>query len=96
MPTFLLADQLEILVEELVAAIPEKRSVYEKLLPAAAELRESRRRHLTDAQIQAIATGFDRAVGQRAIFRTPAPCSDAPSPMSWREASLQSIASAHG
>ena len=45
MPTFLLADQLEILIEELAAAIPEKRSAYEKLLPAAAELRESRRRH---------------------------------------------------
>ena len=71
MPTFLLADQLEILVEELAAAIPEKRSVYEKLLPAAAELRESRRRHLTDAQIQAIATGFDRAVGPEWSARFP-------------------------
>ena len=71
MPTFLLADQLEILVEELAAAIPEKRSAYEKLLPAAAELRESRRRHLTDAQIQAIATGFDRAVGPEWSARFP-------------------------
>ena len=44
MPTFLLADQLEILVDELAAAIPENRSVYERLLPAAAELREARRR----------------------------------------------------
>ncbi len=58
MPTFLLADQLEILVEELAAAIPEKRSACEKLLPAAAELRESRRRHLNDVQIQAIAPGL--------------------------------------
>jgi len=71
MPTFLLADQLEILVEELAAAIPEKKSAYEKLLPAAAELRESRRRHLTDAQIQAIATGFDRAVGPEWSARFP-------------------------
>ncbi len=71
MPTFLLADQLEILVEELAAAIPEKRSAYEKLLPAAAELRESRRRHLTDAQILAIATRFDRAVGPEWSARFP-------------------------
>ena len=71
MPTFLLADQLEILVEELAAAIPEKKSAYERLLSAAAELRESRRRHLTDAQIQAIATGFDRAVGPEWSARFP-------------------------
>jgi heme oxygenase len=71
MPTFLLDDQLEILVQELAAAIPEKRSAYEKLLPAAAELRESRRRHLTDAQIEAIATGFDRAVGPEWSARFP-------------------------
>ena len=98
MPTFLLADQLEILVEELVAAIPEKRSAYEKLLPAAAELCESRRRHLTDAQIQAIRLDLIAPWGRSGArgFRTPAPCSDAPSPMSWREASLQSIASAPG
>ena len=56
---------------ELAAAIPENRSAYEKLLPAAAELRESRRRHLTDAQIQAIATGFDRAVGPEWSARFP-------------------------
>ena len=71
MPTFLLEDQLEILVQELAAAIPEKRSAYEKLLPAAAELRESRRRHLTDAHIEAIATGFDRAVGPEWSARFP-------------------------
>jgi Heme oxygenase len=70
-PTFLLADQLEILVEELAAAIPENRSAYKRLLPAAAELRESRRRHLTDAQIRAIDTGFDRAVGPEWSARFP-------------------------
>jgi heme oxygenase len=71
MPTFLLADQLVILVEELAAAIPENRSAYERLLPAAAELRESRRRRLTDAQIRAIDTGFDRAVGPEWTARLP-------------------------
>jgi hypothetical protein len=71
MPTFLLADQLVILVEELAAAIPENRSAYERLLPAAAELRESRRRHLTDTQIRAMDTGFDRAVGPEWSARLP-------------------------
>ncbi len=71
MPTFLLADQLEILVKELAAAIPENRSAYQRLLPAAAELRESRRRHLTDAQIRAIDTGFDHAVGPDWSTRFP-------------------------
>ena len=71
MPSFLLDDQLEILVQELAAAIPEKRSAYEKLLPAAAELRESRRRHLTDAQIEVLATGFDRTVGPEWSGRLP-------------------------
>ena len=91
-------DQLEILVQELAAAIPGKRSAYEKLLPAAAELRESRRRHLTDAQIEALATGFDRTVGPEWSGRLPHTgtllgCAVA---VSWREASLRSKASAHG
>jgi hypothetical protein len=64
-------DQLEVLVEELAAAIPENRSACERLLPAAAELRESRRRHLTDAQVRAIDTGFDRAVGTEWSARLP-------------------------
>jgi heme oxygenase len=63
MPTLLLQVQLEILVSELVNAIPENRSAYEKLLPAAATLREARRRHLDDDQVQVFAQQFDHAVG---------------------------------
>lgn len=63
MPTLLLQEQLEILVAELAAAIPEKRSEYAKLLPAAAELGESRRRHVPDELMHSLATEFDRSVG---------------------------------
>ena len=63
MPSYLLQVQLEILVEELAAAIPEKRASYEKLLQAATELRESRRRHLAEDRVQSLSAAFDRAVG---------------------------------
>lgn len=63
MPTLLLQEQLEILFAELACAIPEKRPDYEKLLAAAAELRESRRMRISDEQLEALATDFDRAVG---------------------------------
>ncbi len=63
MPTLLLQEQLEILFAELARAIPEKRPDYEKLLAAAAELRESRRMRISDAQLEALAADFDRAVG---------------------------------
>lgn len=63
MPTLLLEDQLESLVEELVAAVPDQRADYEKLLDASAALREARRRHLSDAQVQAVADRFNQAVG---------------------------------
>jgi hypothetical protein len=71
MPTLLLQVQLEILVEELAAAIPEKKTDYEKLLPAAADLRESRRKHLTDERLEALAAAFDRDVGPEWSTRYP-------------------------
>ena len=71
MPTLLLQDQLEILASELAAAIPEKKSAYEKLLLAAAELRESRRRHLADDQLATLAHEFDHAVGPEWSTRFP-------------------------
>ena len=71
MPTFLLQDQLEILVAELVADNPGKKSEYEKLLLAATELRESRRRHLSDDQLQKFAASFDQAVGLEWSARFP-------------------------
>ena len=63
MPTLLLQVQLEILVEELAAAIPEKRTDYEKLLSAAAALQVARSRFLSEAQAQELAVMFDCAVG---------------------------------
>lgn len=63
MPTFLLQVQMEILFEELVAAIPEKKPAYEKLLLSVAALHASRRRHLDDDQFQALASSFDHTAG---------------------------------
>jgi heme oxygenase len=63
MPTLLLQVQLEILVEELAGAIPQRRADYEKLLPAAAALAAARSRFLTDTRVQELAVAFDRAVG---------------------------------
>ena len=57
--------------EELVAAIPERRAGYEKLLHAAADLHETRRRRLTDACGDAIAAEFDRAAGPQWSARLP-------------------------
>jgi heme oxygenase len=71
MPTVLLQDQLEIVVRELAAANPEKTSSYEKLLPAAAELRAVRRQHLADDQLDVLAAGFDHAVGPEWSARFP-------------------------
>jgi len=71
MPTWLLEVQLGLLVRELSAARPEKKSEYEKLLPAAAELHARRRQHLSDEKIQAIAAEFDRAVGPEWSARLP-------------------------
>ena len=71
MPTVLLQIQLEILVDELAAAIPENRPQYERLLLAAADLLASRRKHLSDEQLRAIAADFDRAVGPEWAARFP-------------------------
>jgi heme oxygenase len=71
MPTLLLQVQLEILVEALAAAIPEKTPEYEKLSQSAAELLESRRKHLADDHLEAIAAEFDRSVGPEWSARFP-------------------------
>jgi methanogenic corrinoid protein MtbC1/heme oxygenase len=65
MPSCLLERQLEILVAELVAAIPERQSSYEKLLIGAVDLQSSRRKYLSDAQLQSLADGFDQTVGEQ-------------------------------
>jgi len=63
MPTVLLQTQLEILHGVLVAALPENQADYAKLHQGAAELRDARRRHFSDAQLAALAREFDQAVG---------------------------------
>lgn len=65
MPTYLLEQQLEILVAELIAAIPERQSSYEKLLLGAIDLHASRCKYLSDSQLQSLADGFDQAVGEQ-------------------------------
>ncbi len=71
MPTWLLQEQLIILVNELTIAHPEKKSTYQKLLPAATELEAARRRQLTDEQLQRLVDGFDQAVGAELSARLP-------------------------
>ncbi len=71
MPTLMLQIHLEILFEELASAIPEKRSEYEKLLDAAAELRKCRNRYIEEDQSQALTDAFNRAVGPEWSERFP-------------------------
>ena len=58
-------------VDELAAAIPERKADYEKLLPAAADLRAMRCKHLSDDRLEALADEFDRAVGPEWSARYP-------------------------
>jgi heme oxygenase len=71
MPTLLLEVQLAILVEELSAAVPEKKADYEKLSLATADLHAARRKHLSDSQIETMAGAFDRVVGPEWSARFP-------------------------
>jgi len=71
MPTVLIQMQLEILVDELGAAVPENKAQYETLLLAAADLQASRRKHLSDEQLRGIAADFDRGVGPEWTARLP-------------------------
>lgn len=71
MPTLLLEDQLGSLVEELVAAVPDRRKEYVKLLVAAAALGDARRRHLTDTQVGEVARRFLEAAGADWSTRLP-------------------------
>jgi heme oxygenase len=70
-PTLLLEIQLKMLFEEMVAALPERRSNYEKLLAAGADLRASRQKYLDDEQLSLLSDAFDRAVGAELSRRIP-------------------------
>lgn len=71
MPTWLLEAQLVVLVRELATANPAKSADYEKLLPAAAELRAERGRRLDDESLARLADEFDQAVGPEWSARLP-------------------------
>jgi len=63
MPRLLLERHLEILHEELAAAVPEARPRYEKLQRAAEMLRALRHSVLSDDAMHALAAEFDASVG---------------------------------
>lgn len=71
MPTLLLQAQLEILVNELAAALPDKKAEYEKLLLGAADLKALRSRYLGDGQLEALSRDFDLSVGPQWSTRLP-------------------------
>jgi len=71
MPTILLQTQLEILADELTAAIPAKGREYEKLRAAAQDLQETRRRFLTDGEAATLASEFAASVGATWNSRFP-------------------------
>lgn len=71
MPTVILQSTLQMLVEELSRSVPERRSEYAKLIGASTDLVTSRRKHLTDGQMQALSDDFERAVGAAASAELP-------------------------
>jgi hypothetical protein len=71
MPRLLLERHLEILHEELAAAVPEERHRYEKLQRAAETLRAQRRAVLSDDAMHALAAEFDASV--RGEWSAPIP-----------------------
>ncbi len=60
-PSIILQTQLDILSDELDAAVPADHAVHGKLRRAAEELHDARQVHLSDAQVEALANAFDGA-----------------------------------
>jgi hypothetical protein len=71
MPQLLLERYLEILHDELATQLPVRRERYDKLLRAAAMLREERQELLGDDELAALAREFDAAVGPEWSARLP-------------------------
>ena len=71
MPQWLLERHLAFLHEELAAAVPENRERYERLLNAAAMLRNQRRAQLPERDFLDIAEAFHRRVGPELTARLP-------------------------
>ncbi|MDX6300912.1 MAG: hypothetical protein QOF53_2126 [Nocardioidaceae bacterium] len=71
MPRWLLEEHLEVLHDELVAAVPEKRSDYDELLRIATLFRDERRSHLDETTSSEVAQAFHRRVGSTAAAELP-------------------------
>lgn len=71
MPQWLLEQHLDILYEELVAAIPAVQADYARLRQAAHGLREQRRQYLGDQVLAAHTAAFDALVGGEWSARLP-------------------------
>lgn len=69
MPTLLLQVQLEMLVDTLVAALPDKRAEYQKLLAAATDLRERRAIWLAESEVARLSAAFDDAIDPSSRLR---------------------------
>jgi hypothetical protein len=71
MPQYLLERHLEFLHEELCAAVPEKRDVYERLRAAAQMLRDLRTAQIGEEYCGRLAAEFDERVGAEWHARFP-------------------------
>lgn len=71
MPQWLLELHLDVLYEELAAALPERRESYVRLLRAAQALRERRRLFLSDQALAEHSAAFDARVGPEWSARLP-------------------------
>jgi heme oxygenase len=71
MPQWMLELHLEVLYEELAAALPERRDAYARLRRAAQALREDRQRYLSDGALAAHIAAFDARAGAEWSARLP-------------------------
>jgi heme oxygenase len=71
MPLWLMERHLELLHDELVAAVPDKQADYAKLRQVADRLREMRHRYIPGEAFQAITYGFAQQVGPEWDARLP-------------------------
>jgi heme oxygenase len=71
MPQWMLELHLELLYEELVAAVPEQHGSYARLQAAAHGLRDQRRQYLSDQALAEHIAAFDQQVGSDWSARLP-------------------------
>ena len=71
MPQWMLELHLDVLYEELAAAVPERRDAYARLCQAAQALRADRRRYLSDDALAVYIAAFDARAGAEWSARLP-------------------------